>query len=158
MSWSRLPGPSGGAARTDRAASIAPSTSIAAASSWDSPNSTRERSAASPSARIGSGPGSRGYGIGPCYGTRAGTAAGLRGAGDGLEQPAGDLGNLVDGAVERLLVPLRRSPGAAGLAHVLKRRLPDLGLVCRHITLAEPFDASAHALMVPAMARTTPNR
>ena len=41
ISWSKLPGPSGGVPRTERAASIAPSTSIAAASSWDWTNSIR---------------------------------------------------------------------------------------------------------------------
>src|SRR6266511_739947 len=84
--------------------------------------------------------------------TNAGGPAGLPlRRGDGVQQPAGRLGHVVDRFVERLGVGPRRHAVAAHLAHVLQRGLLDLPVGGRLVGPAEDLDAPAHG---PEHART----
>src|SRR6266511_739946 len=77
--------------------------------------------------------------------TNAGGPAGLPlRRGDGVQQPAGRLGHVVDRFVERLGVGPRRHAVAAHLAHVLQRGLLDLPVGGRLVGPAEDLDAPAH--------------
>jgi hypothetical protein len=61
-----------------------------------------------------------------------------------LDQAAGGGRHLVDGAVERVLVRLRRRIEAAQFPHELDRRGADLLVRRRRIEIEESFDVSTH--------------
>src|SRR5581483_9024437 len=60
------------------------------------------------------------------------------------EEAPRDLGDLVDGSLERGLVRLRRLAVAADLPHELERRRPGLVLVGGRLDVVERLDRSAH--------------
>lgn len=67
-------------------------------------------------------------------------------AGDRFQQALRRIGDLVDRALERLLVPPRRLAKPAYLAHELPRRRSNLIVGRDHVRVPQRLDASTHTV------------